>query len=73
MDTGSALWPTTASGSLYQLPARVYYGYFDVAADNIISRKATDTGDNRKSEDTDRLWQVDDYIEMKVKEAARTF
>jgi len=43
-----------------------------VAADTFISSKATDTGDKGKSEDTDRLWQID-YIEMKIKEAARTF
>jgi hypothetical protein len=44
-----------------------------VAADTIISSKATDTGDSGKSEDTDRLWQIEDCIEMKLKEAARTF
>ena len=44
-----------------------------MGADTIISSKATNTGDNGKSEDIDRLWQIEDYIEIKFKETPRTF
>jgi hypothetical protein len=38
-----------------------------------MSSKATNTGYNGKSEDINRLRQMEDYIEMKFKEAARNF
>jgi hypothetical protein len=44
-----------------------------VVADTVISSKATDTGDSGKSEVADRLGQIENYTEMKFKEAALTF
>jgi hypothetical protein len=35
----------------------------------ITSSKATDTGKNRKSEDIDQLWQIEDCIAVKFREA----
>lgn len=44
-----------------------------MGADTIISSKATNTEDNGKSEDIDRLWQIEDCIKMKFKETPRSF
>jgi hypothetical protein len=44
-----------------------------VAVNTIISGQATELGDIGKSEETDRLWQIEGYILMKRKEARRTF